>query len=98
MQVLHDLVGQASAFIASPDFFYYHGLVLAILWFFVVNVAILMRSLSRTLHGLCFFAIDVTTAFFIIGALIRVWHHIDKFAEWSIIKQGHIMGGNNLMR
>ena len=98
MQAFDRLVDQASTFIASPNFFYYHGLVLATLWFFAVNLAILMRSLSRTLHGLCFFAIDVTTAFFIIGALLRVWHHIDKFTEWSLIKQGHVIGGSNQVK
>ena len=56
-------------------------------------MAILFRSLSRTLHGLAFFAIDVTTAFFIIGAFLRVYGHIDQWNQWPFLKQAHIAGG-----
>jgi len=80
-------------FINHPDFFYYHGVTLAFLWFIAANIAILLRSVSRTLHALCFFVIDVTTIFFLVGGLIRVYPSFEKFATWNPIKQGHVIGG-----
>jgi hypothetical protein len=87
-------VDKALAFIRGSDFFFYHGLVLALLWFFAAPLAILLRKVSKQIHGACFFFIDVTTVFFLVGAGIRVYPHISNFPQWSIIKQGHIAAGN----
>lgn len=86
-------VGQALLFIKGEKFFEYHGLVLALLWFFAAPTAILLRKVSKQVHAACFFLIDVTTIFFILGAGIRVYPYIDKFSTWSPIKQGHTVGG-----
>jgi len=93
MEHITALTQQAEAFLMGPDFFYYHGVVLTLLWFVVCNIGILMRKVSLILHALIFFLVDVTTVLFSVGALCRVYPYLDRFTSWSPIKQGHIVGG-----
>lgn len=64
---------QAQLFIASDQFFEWHGVGLASLWFVGAIIAILARRLSLNLHALCFFLVDAFTMFFLAGAWIRVY-------------------------
>jgi hypothetical protein len=89
------VLDQAKTFIYSPDFFYYHGLVLGFMWFFGSSIAILLRGVSRILHAIGFAIVDFSSAFFMIGAGIRVYQNVDKFFEWSLLKQGHVLGGTH---
>lgn len=83
----------AEDLLRSKQFFYYHGVVLAGLWFVAAVIAIQLRKYSRTLHALCFFCINITTIFFIFGALLRVYPQISKFSRWPLLKQAHVAGG-----
>ena len=85
-------------FIRGDEFFHYHGLVLGLLWMFGIIIGILVRKTSRVLHALSFIIIDYVTLFFLLGAIIRVYPHIEHFPEWSLIKQGHIVGGKSDFR
>jgi hypothetical protein len=97
MEHIHSVKSQAEAFLMSPDFFYYHGIVLSVLWFVVCNIGILLRKVSVYLHAFVFFFVDVTTVVFTVGAIYRVYPYLDRFASKSIIKQGHIIGGIDLL-
>jgi hypothetical protein len=93
MEVLHGALDKINTFIFSQDFFWWHGVVLAFLWFFAALIAILLRKVAIILHATAFFIIDVITAFFLVGAMMRVYPHLENFGTWSLIKQGHIIGG-----
>ena len=84
LQVLHK----------RTDFFEYHGFVLTACWIIACSVAIFMKRINVYIHAMLFFFIDVTSLYFITGAWLRVYPHIDTFNEWSLIKKGHIIGGN----
>lgn len=59
-------------------------------------IAILARKVSVYLHATLFFFIDVATAFFIIGGMIRVYPYLFiKWDEWSLLKKGHFIGGKS---
>ena len=63
-------------------------------WIVLSVVAILLRKVSVLLHATLFFFIDFATAFFIIGAMIRVYPYISvKWDDWSLLKKGHFIGG-----
>ena len=93
MEHVEQVLAQATTFIQSKEFFYYHGLVMSLLWFFASPIGILLRKVSVYLHATVFFLIDVTTAFFIVGALIRVYPYFGYFTSWPLIKQAHISAG-----
>ena len=76
MESLTHLLEPVNAFIRSDDFFHYHGLVLSTSWIILSVVAILLRKVSVLIHATLFFLIDVATAFFIIGAMIRVYPYL----------------------
>ena len=80
-------------FIQSDHFFFYHGITLASLWFVGAIIAILLRRVSRQLHGIAFFFIDAVSLFFSLGALYRVYPKLDGFASWNPLVQGHVIGG-----
>ena len=52
-----------------------------------------IKKYNTLVHVLTFAIVDFTTLFFAGAALYRVSGHLDKFAEWNPIKQGHIAGG-----
>lgn len=79
MEHIHQVTSQITGFIYHKEFFYYHGAVLAFAWFIASTIAILLRRVSKQLHALCFFIIDVITAFFLIGAMMRVFPYLSKF-------------------
>ena len=79
MEHIHQVTSRITEFIHHKEFFYYHGAVLAFAWFIGATIAILLRRVSKQLHALCFFIIDVVTAFFLIGAIIRVYPYLSKF-------------------
>lgn len=93
MDNVDHLLGTAQSFFLQDDFFHYHGLYLGLIWMFGIIIGILIRKVSRFLHAIAFFFIDVVTIFFIVGAIIRLYPRIDQFWEWSLIKQGHTVGG-----
>lgn len=94
MDSIYQLLEPVTAFIKGKEFFYYHGLVLSVGWLLLSVVAILLRKVSVQLHALLFFLIDASTAFFIIGGMIRVYPYISvKWDEWSGLKKGHFIGG-----
>jgi len=84
-------------FIAGDSFFYYHGIVLALNWFIFSLIAILLRKTSITLHALAFNLIDISTGFFVVGALLRVYPHIDAWDSWSLLFKGHFIGGIHIL-
>lgn len=91
-----EYVEQVTQFISSDKFFEYHGLTLTIVWTIACTVAIAAKKLSAQIHGSIFFMIDVTTLYFITGAWVRVYPHIDNFSEWPLLKQLHILGGTSI--
>jgi hypothetical protein len=94
MESVQQLLEPVNAFIRGDDFFHYHGLFLSSLWLIGAVVAILLRKFSVTLHALLFFIIDATTAFFIVGGILRVYPYISvKWDEWELLKKGHFIGG-----
>lgn len=93
MEHVHQVTTQIEEFIRHKDFFYYHGVVLTFLWFVLSTIGILLRKVSKQLHALAFFVVDVVTAFFIIGAIIRVYPYLSRFDSWSFVKKCHIIGG-----
>lgn len=97
MEHVHHFTSQITEFINHKDFFYYHGVVLAFAWFIAATIGILLRKVSKQLHALCFFLIDVVTAFFIIAAIVRVYPHLHKFEAWSLVKKCHIIGGKYIV-
>lgn len=97
MESLTHLLQPVDAFIRSDDFFHYHGLVLSTSWIILSVVAILLRKTSVYIHATLFFFIDVATAFFIIGGMIRVYPYLSvKWDDWSLLKKGHFIGGISL--
>ena len=83
-----------TSFIDHDKFFDYHGLTLSFLWIFACSFGILLKRFNLYLHAASFFIIDVLTVYFITGAWVRVYPHIDTFDQWSTLKKGHIVGGN----
>ena len=77
----------------SDKFWLYHGFVLSGLWVIGSALGIFFKKISTLLHVLTFAIVDFTTLFFAGAALARVSGHLDKFMEWTPIKQGHIAGG-----
>lgn len=97
MESLSHLLEPVNTFIKGDTFFHYHGLVLSSLWMVGAVIAILARKVSVYLHASLFFIIDVTTAFFIVGAMLRVYPYITvKWDDWSVLKKGHFIGGIHL--
>lgn len=66
-------------FFHSEKFFEYHGLGLSFLWIFACTFGIVLKRVNLYLHALTFFLVDVLTLYFITGAWVRVYPHIDKF-------------------
>lgn len=94
MDQLQFALAPVTKFIYGDDFWHWHGLVLASAWIIGSVVAILARKVSVYLHALLFFVIDVATAFFIVGGMLRVYPYIPiKWDEWPLIKKGHFIGG-----
>lgn len=89
------LLSDVNTFIRGDSFFKFHGLALGSLWLVGSVIAILLRKVNVTLHALLFFIIDATTAFFIIGAMLRVYPLMqDRWDQWTLLKKGHFIGGN----
>jgi hypothetical protein len=94
MESLTQFLAPLNEFITSKDFFWYHGVVLGSLWLCGSVIAILARRIAVTIHALLFFLIDATTAFFIVGGMLRVYPHIaTRWDDWGMLKQGHFVGG-----
>ena len=95
MDITSTYLERISAFIHGESFFYYHGLVLLNLWFFVALIAMVIRKYSIIAHAILFNIIDFTTAFFVIGAMLRVYPYISvRWDEWSLLKKVHFIGGS----
>lgn len=95
MEGINSAVAQVNTFIRGDQFFEWHGIVLASCWLVGAVIAILARKVSVQLHAILFFLIDAATAFFIVGAMIRVYPHMqERFNEWDIVKKSHFIGGN----
>ena len=94
MEHFNQLLSEVNAFIRGDDFFHYHGLVLGSAWLIGSVIAILARKVSVNLHAFLFFLIDASTAFFLVGAMLRVYPYIpEKWDVWPLIKKGHFIGG-----
>ena len=95
MEGVNSALTQVNTFIRGDQFFEWHGIVLSSCWLIGSVIAILARRVSVQLHAILFFLIDVATAFFIIGAMIRVYPHMQaNFDKWDIVKKSHFIGGN----
>ena len=63
-------------FIASKEFWIWHGFVLSGLWVLGSALGIFFKRFSTTLHAMTFVIVDFTTLFFAGSALYRVSSHI----------------------
>ncbi len=82
-----------SDFIHSKDFWVWHGFVLSGFWVLLSAVGIFLKRFSTQLHLLIFAVIDFTTLFFAGAALYRVSAGFPNFADWTLLKKGHVIGG-----
>lgn len=87
-------------FFNSSEFWEVHGTVLTINWFVVAFIAILIKrkfkgGFSLFIHTLLFILCNVSTLFVNFGAAYKVYPHLNTFAEWSLLKKGHIVTGKN---
>jgi hypothetical protein len=85
-------------FIASKDFWFYHGWGLTTAWLVFSFIGILVKKLFKGnfglyLHILFLFITNALTYFLAGSAIYRVYPHLSKFAGWTILKQGHVAGG-----
>lgn len=94
MEAINSAIATANTFIRGDQFFEWHGIVLSSCWLIGSVIAILARRVSVQLHAILFFLIDAATAFFIVGAMLRVYPHIQaNFDKWDLLKKGHFIGG-----
>jgi hypothetical protein len=89
-------------FIASKDFWFFHGWGLTTAWLVFSFLGILVKKLLRGnvglyLHIFLFFINNAATYFLAGSAIYRLYPHLYKFFDWSLLKQGHIVGGNNIL-
>ncbi len=98
MEGMNSAIAQVNSFIRGDQFFEWHGIVLSSCWLLGSVIAILARRVSVQLHAILFFLIDAATAFFIVGAMLRVYPHIQtNFDKWDIVKKSHFIGGNTTL-
>ena len=63
----------------SKSFWYFHGVILAILWVIIAPLGVYIKRKSTNLHVLTFAIIDYGTLFFTGVAIYRIWPKFSNF-------------------